>query len=44
MLAVLLITVLFVVLCVYFYFRAEKLQRELLLLKREVANTQKEKC
>ncbi len=42
MLAVLLITVLFVAISVYFYFRAEKLQRDLLILKREITSTQKE--
>lgn len=42
MLAVLLVTVLFVAISVYFYFRAEKLQQDLLILKREVASTQKE--
>lgn len=42
MLAVLLITVLFVALSIYFFFRAEKLQHTLLRLKRETANTSKE--
>jgi len=42
MFAVLLITVLFVTISVYFYFRSEKLQRDLLISKRELANTQKE--
>lgn len=42
MLAVLLITALFVALSIYFYFRAEKLQHTLLRLKRETANTSKE--
>ncbi|MCW8832883.1 MAG: hypothetical protein OQK09_10095 [Colwellia sp.] len=42
MIAVLLVTALFVVISVYFYFRAEMLQRELLVLKRESANIQKE--
>ncbi len=42
MYAILLITALFVAISVYFYFRAEKLQRDLLILKRELSNTQKE--
>jgi len=42
MLAVLLITALFVALSIYFFFRAEKLQHTLLRLKRETANTSKE--
>lgn len=42
MLAVLLITILFVAISIYFFFRAEKLQRDLLLLKREITSTQQE--
>lgn len=42
MLAVLLITLLFVAISIYFFFRAEKLQHELLLLRREINNTQQE--
>ncbi len=42
MFAILLITALFVAISVYFYFRAEKLQRDLFILKRELSNTQKE--
>ncbi len=42
MIAVLLITALFVFISVYFFFRAEKLQRAIALLKRETAQTQKE--
>lgn len=42
MFAVLLITALFVAISVYFYFRSEKLQRDLLILKRELTNAQKE--
>ncbi len=42
MLAVLLITALFVALSIYFFFRAEKLQHTLLRLKRETANTSRE--
>lgn len=39
MIAVLLITVLFILISVYFFFRAEKLQRALILLKRDTAKT-----
>jgi len=42
MIAVLLITALFVFISVYFFFRAEKLQRTIVLLKRDTAKTQKE--
>ena len=42
MIAVLLITVLFVALSVYFFFRAEKLQQTILSLKRERAKSQQE--
>jgi len=42
MIAVLLITALFVFISVYFFFRAEKLQRTIVLLKRETTQTQKE--
>ena len=42
MIAVLLITALFVFVSVYFFFRAEKLQRSIVLLKRDTAKTQKE--
>lgn len=42
MIAVLLITALFVFISVYFFFRAEKLQRSIFLLKRDTAITQKE--
>jgi len=42
MIAVLLITALFIFISIYFFFRAEKLQRSLALLKRETANTVKE--
>jgi len=42
MIAVLLITALFVFISVYFFFRAEKLQRSIVLLKRDTAITQKE--
>lgn len=42
MIAVLLITALFIFISVYFFFRAEKLQRALILLKRDTAKTQKE--
>jgi len=41
MLAILLITALFMVISIYFFFRAEKSQHSLLLLKRETANTVK---
>ena len=42
MFAVLLITALFVVISVYFFFRAEKLQHSLLSMRREISHTQKE--
>lgn len=42
MIAVLLITVLFVCLSVYFFFRAEKLQHTIVSLKRDMAKIQKE--
>jgi len=42
MIAVLLITALFVIISVYFFFRAEKLQRSIILLKRETAKSLKE--
>jgi len=42
MIAVLLITALFVFISVYFFFRAEKLQRTIMLLKRDAVITQKE--
>ncbi len=42
MIAVLLITILFVIISIYFFFRAEKLQRSIVLLKRDTAKTQKE--
>ena len=42
MIAVLLITALFIFISVYFYFRAEKLQQTLTLLKRETVKTQKD--
>jgi len=42
MIAVLLITALFVFISVYFFFRAEKLQRSIVLLKRDTAQSQKE--
>jgi hypothetical protein len=42
MLALLLITALFVVLCIYFFFRAEKLQNTLRLLKRDKGKILKE--
>jgi len=42
MLAVLVITALFVALSIYFFFRAEKLQHTLLRLKREATNASKE--
>lgn len=42
MLAVLLVTLLFVIISIYFYFRAEKLQRDILILKRESSDTKKE--
>lgn len=42
MIAVLLITVLFVFVSVYFFFRAEKLQRALAVLNRDTAKVQKE--
>lgn len=42
MIALLLITVLFVLISVYFFFRAEKLQRALAVLNRETVKAQKE--
>ncbi len=42
MIAVLLITALFVFISIYFFLRAEKLQHSILLLKRETAKAQKE--
>lgn len=42
MIAVLLITLVFIIVGVYYFFRAEKLQRSLALLKRDTASTQKE--
>lgn len=42
MIAVLLITALFVFISVYFFFRSEKLQRSIVLLKRETAKSVKE--
>jgi len=42
MIAVLLITALFVLISIYFFFRAEKLQRSIVLLKRETAKSLKE--
>ena len=42
MIVVLLITVLFVFISVYFFFRAEKLQRAIVLLKRETTKSLKE--
>lgn len=43
MIALLLITTLFVVISVYFFFRAEKFQRALIVLNRDTAKAQKEK-
>lgn len=42
MIAVLLITALFVLISVYFFFRSEKLQRTIILLKRDSLKAQKE--
>jgi hypothetical protein len=42
MIAVLLITVLFIIISIYFFFRAEKLQRSLHVLKRDTAIIQKD--
>lgn len=42
MIVLLLITVLFILISVYFFFRAEKLQRNLSVLNRETAKVQKE--
>ncbi len=42
MIAVLLITALFVILSVYFFFRAEKLQRQMITLKRDTAKIKSE--
>jgi hypothetical protein len=42
MLAVLLVTLLFIAVSIYFYFRAETLQRDILILKRESSDTKKE--
>ena len=42
MIAVLLITALFVFISVYFFFRAEKLQRLIAVLNRDTAKAQKE--
>ncbi len=42
MIAVLLITALFVIISVYFFFRAERLQRSIMLLKRDTVKAQKE--
>ncbi len=42
MLFVLIITVLFIVISIYFFFRAEKLQRQLISQKRDVVATSKE--
>lgn len=42
MIALLLITVLFVAISVYFYLRAESLERNILIIKREAENTRKE--
>ena len=42
MIAVLMVTALFVFVSVYFFFRAEKLQGTIVLMKRESAKAQKE--
>lgn len=42
MIAVLLITALFIFISVYFFFRSEKLQRSLIILKRDTEKTHKE--
>lgn len=42
MIAVLLITALFIFISVYFFFRAEKLQQSIILIKRETAKSLKE--
>ena len=42
MIALLLITILFVAISVYFYLRAESLERSILIVKREADNTKKE--